>query len=132
MWSSIIEAYHARRVALLMTRMLPLYVMAPEASFDGMALTKGALPNSEIVQCIKEAMEPSWDDMGAPSISSTGAGASFDAARARPCCLHKFHLLLSSLQVIPQPLNTNFERGGTSQGTSSSRITWRRCRGIWL
>ena len=39
--------------------------MAPEASFDGMALTEGVLPNSEIMQRIKEAMEPSWDDAGA-------------------------------------------------------------------
>ena len=47
-----------------MTHALPLYAMAPEASFDGMALTKGMLPNSEIVQRIKEAMEPLWDDAG--------------------------------------------------------------------
>ena len=69
--SSVIGAYHARRVAPLMTRALPLYAMAPEASFDGTALPKGALPNSEIVQQIKEAMEPSWDDVGAPLISSS-------------------------------------------------------------
>ena len=50
----------------MMMRALPIYAMAPEASFDGMALTKGMLPNSEIVQRIKEAMEPSWDDAGAP------------------------------------------------------------------
>ena len=49
-----------------MTRMLPLYAMAPEASFDRTALAQGALPNSKIAQCIKEAMELSWDDMGAP------------------------------------------------------------------
>ena len=40
--------------------------MAPEASFDGRVLAEGALPNSEITQCIKEVMEPSWDDAGAP------------------------------------------------------------------
>ena len=40
--------------------------MAPEASLDGTALAEGTLPNSEIVQRIKEAMEPSWDNMGAP------------------------------------------------------------------
>ena len=57
----IIRAYHTRRAALLMTRALPLYAMAPEASFDGTAL-----PNSEIAQCIKEVMEPSRDDAGAP------------------------------------------------------------------
>ena len=54
-----------------MTRALPLYAMAPEASLDGTMLAKGALPNSEIVQCIKEAMELLWDDAGAPLISST-------------------------------------------------------------
>ena len=48
-----------------MTRMLPLYAMAPEASFDGTALVEGSLPNSEITQRIKEAMEPLWDDASA-------------------------------------------------------------------
>ena len=50
----------------MMTRVLPLYAMAPEASFDGTALIKGALPNSKIAQRIKEAMELSWDDTGVP------------------------------------------------------------------
>ena len=49
-----------------MTRALPLYAMAPEASFDGTMLAEGALPNSEITQRIKEAMEPLRDDAGAP------------------------------------------------------------------
>ena len=49
-----------------MTCALPLYAMAPEASFDGTVLAKGALPNSEIAQRIKEAMEFSRDDVGAP------------------------------------------------------------------
>ena len=53
-----------------MMRALPLYAMAPEASFDGTVLAKGALPNSEITQRIKEAMEPLRDDAGAPSTSS--------------------------------------------------------------
>ena len=44
----VIGAYHARRVAPLMTRALPLYAMAPEASLNGTALAEGALPNSEI------------------------------------------------------------------------------------
>ena len=48
-----------------MMRMLPLYVMAPEASFDGMTLVEGTCPNSESAQRIKEAMEPLWDDVGA-------------------------------------------------------------------
>ena len=64
--SGIIEAYHARRVAPLMTRALPLYVMAPKSSFDRMTLVEGTFPDSEIAQRIKEAMELSQDDMGAP------------------------------------------------------------------
>ena len=48
-----------------MTRVLPLYAMAPEASFDGTTLAEGMLPNSEIAQRIKEAMEPLGDDVGA-------------------------------------------------------------------
>ena len=63
--SGVIGAYHARRVAPLMMRALPLYAMAPEASFDGMVLAEGTFPNSEIMQRIKEAMEPLWDDVGA-------------------------------------------------------------------
>ena len=57
--SGVIGAYHVRRVAPLMTHALPLYAIAPEASFDGTALTEETLPNSEIAQRIKEAMEPS-------------------------------------------------------------------------
>ena len=49
-----------------MMRVLLLYVTAPEASFDGTTLAEGALPNFDIAQRIKEAMEPSWDDAGAP------------------------------------------------------------------
>ena len=60
--SKIIGAYHTRRVAPLMRRALPLYAMAPEASFDGMTLAEGALSPSEVAQRIKEAMEPSWND----------------------------------------------------------------------
>ena len=49
-----------------MMRVLPLYAMAPVASFDGTTLAEGALPHSEVAQRIKEAMEPSWDDAAAP------------------------------------------------------------------
>jgi len=49
-----------------MRRALPLYAMAPEASFEGTTLAKEALSPSEITQRIKEAMEPSWDSAGAP------------------------------------------------------------------
>ena len=49
-----------------MMGMLPLYAMAPEASLDETALADGVLSHSEVVQRIKEAMEPSRDDVGAP------------------------------------------------------------------
>ena len=48
-----------------MTRPLPQYAMVPEASFDRMVLAEGTLPNSKIVQRIKEAMEPSRDSIAA-------------------------------------------------------------------
>ena len=62
---SIIGAYLARRVASLMMRALLLYAMAPKASFDRTTLAEGMLPNSKIMQGIKEAMEPLRDDAGA-------------------------------------------------------------------
>ena len=40
--------------------------MAPKASFDRTALAEGPLPNSKIMQCIKEAMEPSRYNTGTP------------------------------------------------------------------
>jgi len=46
--SGIIDAYHTRRVVPLMSRMLPLYLMAPGASLDGTALADGALSPSEV------------------------------------------------------------------------------------
>ena len=49
--SGIIGAYNARRVAPLMARVLPLHQMVPGVSF-------------EVVQRIKEAMEPSKDTAG--------------------------------------------------------------------
>ena len=44
--SGIIGAYHARRVAPLMARVLPLHQMAPRASFKGTVLVDEALPPS--------------------------------------------------------------------------------------
>ena len=49
-----------------MRRALLLYAMAPKALFDGTALVEGALSPSKVTQRIKEAMEPSRDDVGAP------------------------------------------------------------------
>ena len=48
-----------------MMRTLPLYAMEPEASFDRTTFAEGMLPNSEIMQRIKKAMEPLRDDAGA-------------------------------------------------------------------
>ena len=48
-----------------MTRALPLYAMTPEASFNGTTLAEGTLTNPEIVQRIKEAMDPLQDKAGA-------------------------------------------------------------------
>ena len=63
--SEIIGAYHTWRVAPLMRRALPLYTMAPGVLLEGTALTEGALSPSEVAQCIKEAMEPPRDNVGA-------------------------------------------------------------------
>ena len=60
----IISAYHTWRVAPLMSRSLPLYLMAHGASLEGTALAEGALPPSEVAQCIKEAMVPLKDGAG--------------------------------------------------------------------
>ena len=60
----IIGAYHARRVAPLMARMLPMHQMVPGVSFEGTVLVDEALPPSEVAQCIKEAMEPTKDSAG--------------------------------------------------------------------
>ena len=46
--SGIIGTYHARRVAPLMRRALPLHMMALGASLDGTALAKGALSPPEV------------------------------------------------------------------------------------
>ena len=60
--SGIIGAYHTRRVAPLMSRVLPLYLMAPRASLEGTTLVDEALPPTEVARHIKEAMEPSKDN----------------------------------------------------------------------
>ena len=62
--SRIIGAYHARRVAPLMARVLPLHQMVPGASFEGTVLVDEALPPSEVAQRIKKAMEPLKDSAG--------------------------------------------------------------------
>ena len=62
--SGIIDAYHARRVAPLMSHALPLFLMAPGASPKGIALVDEALPPTKVAQWIKEAMEPLKDNTG--------------------------------------------------------------------
>ena len=62
--SGIIGAYHTRRVAPLLARVLPLHQMVPGASFEGTVLVDEALPPSNVAQRIKEAMEPSKDTAG--------------------------------------------------------------------
>ena len=44
-----------------MSHALPLYLMAPGASLEGMMLVDEALPPTEVARRIKEAMEPSKD-----------------------------------------------------------------------
>ena len=62
--SEIIGAYRMWRVAPLMSRALPLYLMMPGASPEGTALADEAVPPNEMAQQIKEAMEPSKDTTG--------------------------------------------------------------------
>ena len=46
--SGIIDAYHTRRVAPLMSRALPLYLMAPGASPEGTTLADEVLPPTKV------------------------------------------------------------------------------------
>ena len=46
--SGIIGTYHMRRVAPLMSRALPLYLMVPGLSLEGTALVDKALPPTEV------------------------------------------------------------------------------------
>ena len=55
----VIGAYHTRRVAPLMARVLPLYGMTPDAQLDGTALAQGPLHDSEVTQRIKETTDES-------------------------------------------------------------------------
>ena len=48
-----------------MARALPLHQMVPGASLEGTTLVDEAPSPSEVAQCIKEVMEPSWDNTGA-------------------------------------------------------------------
>ena len=54
--SSVIRGYHARRVALLMSHVLPLYEITYGTQLIRTTLAHGLLYNSEVAQHIKEAM----------------------------------------------------------------------------
>jgi hypothetical protein len=55
--AGVIGAYHSRRVAPLMARALPLFVMTAEVQLEGTVLAQGTLRNLEIQQHIWEALE---------------------------------------------------------------------------
>ncbi|XP_025827310.1 uncharacterized protein LOC112902446 [Panicum hallii] len=53
----VIGAYHARRVALLMACAIPLFGMGLGMHPEGMTFAQGSLRDSEITQCIREALD---------------------------------------------------------------------------
>jgi hypothetical protein len=56
--TSIIGAYHVRRLAPLMMHALSMYQMMPGSPPDGTVMLAGeALSISEVEQCLKEATE---------------------------------------------------------------------------
>jgi hypothetical protein len=55
--TSVVGAYHARRVAPLMAHALLLYQMTSAASLEGIVLFLKPLHNSKIEQRIRETME---------------------------------------------------------------------------
>ena len=57
--ASVIGAYHARRVAPLMARALPLFGMVPIVELGGMVLAQGPFRKSEIAQRVKAATDES-------------------------------------------------------------------------
>jgi hypothetical protein len=54
--SGLVRAYHTWRVAPLMARTLPLYGMVPIMKLGGTVVAQGAFCDSEIEQCIREAL----------------------------------------------------------------------------
>ena len=54
--ANVIGGYHARRVAPLMARVLPLYGMTPGAQLVGTTLAQRLLHDSKVTQRIKEAI----------------------------------------------------------------------------
>jgi hypothetical protein len=63
--SGVIRTYHARRMVPLMARVLLMHRMIPVARLEGTVLTEGPLADSEIMQCLKEAMDAPKGSLGA-------------------------------------------------------------------
>jgi hypothetical protein len=59
--SDVIRAYHARRVAPLLARVLLMHRMVPVAWLEGMVLAEGPLADSKIAQRLKEVMDAPKD-----------------------------------------------------------------------
>jgi hypothetical protein len=57
----VIRAYHEKGMVPLMMCTLPLYLMVPGTSLEGMALTEVAPSDGEVTRCMKDAMEPTKD-----------------------------------------------------------------------
>jgi hypothetical protein len=59
--SGIVGVYHARRVVPLMAHALLMPQMVPFAPLEGTVLTEKPLANSEIMQCLMEAIDSPKD-----------------------------------------------------------------------
>lgn len=125
----VIGAYHARRVAQLMERKLPLFKMVAGASLEGMVLVEGGLPNSEIAQRIKDAL----------GVVKESVGAFLDFVylilRHPPMRPNRGFLELVSpflpqsfFALSPDFCSPDLKRADGSRGTTSSRILQLRCR----
>lgn len=65
-----IGAYHTRRVVPLMTRALPLYLMALSTSSEGTMLAEEVPSDDGIARRIRDATEPMQDTEGTSPTSS--------------------------------------------------------------
>ena len=100
-----------------MMRALPLYAMAPGASFDETVLAEGALSPSKVAQRIKEAMEPSRDSAGAPlDFVYPVLGHPPMQSESGYIVLVSFPFFMPSLQLNSRPLDTDIEIGGPAEG----------------
>ena len=82
-----------------------------------MAFAEGALSPSEVAHRIKEAMEPSWDGMGAPlDFVYPVSGHPPMRPKSGYIVLVSFPFLMPSLQLNSRPLDTDIEIGGPAKG----------------